>query len=46
MRLGGEPGIGPAIRQKIEIGGKTPYQKWAEGQGIPIIRDFYIEDLR
>ena len=32
--------------QKIEIGGQTPYQKWVEGQGIPIIRDFYIEDLR
>ena len=32
--------------QKIEIGGKTPYQKWVEGQGIPVIRDFYIEDLR
>jgi hypothetical protein len=25
---------------------KTPYQKWAEAQGVPIIRDFYIEDLR
>ena len=25
---------------------KTPYQKWAEVQGVPIIRDFYIEDLR
>jgi hypothetical protein len=32
--------------QKIEIGGQTPYQKWVESQGIPIIRDFYIEDLR
>ena len=32
--------------QKIEIGGKTPYQKWIEGQGIPVIRDYYIEDLR
>jgi quercetin dioxygenase-like cupin family protein len=32
--------------QKIEIGGKTPYQKWVEGHGIPIIREFYIEDLR
>ncbi len=32
--------------QKIEIGGKTPYQKWIEAQAIPIIRDFYIEDLR
>ena len=25
---------------------KTPYQKWAEAQGVPIIRDFYIEDLK
>ena len=32
--------------EKIEIGGKTPYQRWIEGQGIPIIRTFYIEDLR
>lgn len=32
--------------QKVEIGGKTPYQKWVDSHGIPIIRDFYIEDLR
>jgi hypothetical protein len=32
--------------QVVEIGGKTPYQKWVESHGIPIIRDFYIEDLR
>jgi quercetin dioxygenase-like cupin family protein len=32
--------------QQVEIGGKTPYHKWIESQGIPIIRDFYIEDLR
>jgi len=32
--------------QKIEIGGPTPYQKWVETQNIPVIRDFYIEDLR
>ncbi len=31
--------------QKIEIGGKTRYQKWVEAQGVPIIREFYIEDL-
>ncbi len=24
----------------------TPYQKWIDGQSIPIIRDFFIEDLR
>jgi oxalate decarboxylase/phosphoglucose isomerase-like protein (cupin superfamily) len=29
-----------------KIGGKTAYQKWIEGQGIPIIREFYIGDLR
>lgn len=32
--------------QKVEIGGKTPYQKWVASQNIPVIRDFYIEDLR
>jgi hypothetical protein len=32
--------------QKVEIGGKNHYQKWVESQGVPIIRDFYIEDLR
>jgi quercetin dioxygenase-like cupin family protein/oxalate decarboxylase/phosphoglucose isomerase-like protein (cupin superfamily) len=32
--------------QKVEIGGKTPYQKWVAAQSIPVIRDFYIEDLR
>src|ERR1700732_3246537 len=32
--------------QKIEIEGKTPYQKWIEAQAIPIIREFYLEDLR
>ncbi len=32
--------------QKVEVGGRTPYQKWVESHGIPVIRDFYIEDLR
>jgi hypothetical protein len=32
--------------QRIEIGGKTPYQKWIESQGIPILREFYLKDLR
>ena len=31
---------------KIEHRGKTAYHKWVEAQGIPIIREFYIEDLR
>ena len=32
--------------QNAEIGGKTTYQKWLEGEGIPVIRDFYIADIR
>jgi quercetin dioxygenase-like cupin family protein len=32
--------------QKVEIGGNTPYQKWIEAQGVPILREFYLEDLR
>jgi quercetin dioxygenase-like cupin family protein len=31
--------------QRIEIGGKTAYAKWSESQGLPIIKEFYIEDL-
>ena len=30
----------------VELGGKTLYQKWVEGHGIPIVTDFFIEDLR
>src|SRR5581483_3229122 len=32
--------------QKFELGGKTAYQQWVESQGVPVIRDFYIADLR
>jgi quercetin dioxygenase-like cupin family protein len=32
--------------QTVEIGGKSAYHKWIESQGIPILREFYIEDLR
>jgi quercetin dioxygenase-like cupin family protein len=32
--------------QKAEIGGKSAYHKWIESQGIPILREFYLEDLR
>jgi len=32
--------------QETASSDKTPYQKWIEAQGIPIIRDFYIESLR
>jgi len=44
LQLGGRRSV--IKGQKIEIGGKTPYHKWIEGQGIPVIRDYYIEDLR
>ncbi|OGA13060.1 MAG: hypothetical protein A3H32_06870 [Betaproteobacteria bacterium RIFCSPLOWO2_02_FULL_63_19] len=33
-------------QNKSELGGPTHYQKWVQSQGIPVIRDFYIEDLR
>jgi quercetin dioxygenase-like cupin family protein len=32
--------------QKVELRGKSAYHQWIESQGIPILRDFYIEDLR
>ncbi|HLH94141.1 MAG TPA: hypothetical protein VKW08_03395 [Xanthobacteraceae bacterium] len=32
--------------QTVEISDQTPYQRWIASQGIPVIRDFYIEDLR
>src|SRR4051812_49503071 len=32
-------------KQPEPVALKTPYQKWSEAQGVPIIRDFYIEDL-
>lgn len=32
--------------QTVEIGGKSAYEKWTGAQGIPILREFYIEDLR
>jgi quercetin dioxygenase-like cupin family protein len=32
--------------QTVEIGGTSAYHKWIESQGIPILREFYIEDLR
>lgn len=31
--------------RKAELGGQTPYQKWIESQGIPILREFYVKDL-
>ena len=32
--------------KEAEIRGKTTYQRWLESEGIPVIRDFYIEDVR
>ncbi|HEX2725494.1 MAG TPA: hypothetical protein VHN20_06715, partial [Beijerinckiaceae bacterium] len=32
--------------QTVEIGGKTPYERWIDSQRIPLVKDFYIEDLR
>src|SRR5919107_845729 len=32
--------------QMVEIGGKSAYENWIESQNIPIIKEFYIEDLR
>jgi quercetin dioxygenase-like cupin family protein len=31
--------------QKFELDAETPYQKWVRGQNIPVLREFYIEDL-
>ena len=31
--------------KQAEFGQKSFYQKWVESQGIPIVREFYIEDL-
>jgi len=27
-------------------GGKSSYEKWVEGEGIPIIKTFFAEDIR
>jgi quercetin dioxygenase-like cupin family protein len=32
--------------QKIDLTAKTPYHQWIASQNLPVIRDFYIEDLR
>jgi quercetin dioxygenase-like cupin family protein len=29
-----------------KIGAKSAYHQWIESQGIPVLREFYIEDLR
>ncbi len=28
--------------REAEIGGKSPYTKWLESEGIPVIEEFYI----
>ena len=33
-------------KQTAEIRGKTTYQKWLESEGIPVLREFYIPDIR
>jgi quercetin dioxygenase-like cupin family protein/mannose-6-phosphate isomerase-like protein (cupin superfamily) len=39
--------VGIMIKGKqAEFGKKSFYQNWVESQGIPIVKDFYIEDLR
>ena len=30
----------------VADGNKTSYDKWVEGEGIPIIKTFFIEDIR
>lgn len=32
--------------KEAEISEKSTYQKWLEAEGIPVIRDFYIKDIR
>ncbi|HEX9444984.1 MAG TPA: ethanolamine ammonia lyase-activating protein, partial [Candidatus Binatia bacterium] len=29
-----------------ESGAKTSYERWAESEGIPFIRTFFVEDIR
>ncbi len=31
---------------KAEIKGESTYQKWLKTEGLPVIRDFYIKDIR
>jgi len=32
--------------KEADLGGESSYQKWLKTEGIPIIRDFFIKDLR
>ena len=31
---------------KAEVKGESTYQKWLKTEGLPVIRDFYIKDIR
>jgi quercetin dioxygenase-like cupin family protein len=32
--------------KEADLSRKSSYQKWLESEGLPVIRDFYIEDIR
>src|SRR3954451_14130035 len=32
--------------QNVDLKAKSAYDQWVESQGIPVLREFYIEDLR
>jgi oxalate decarboxylase/phosphoglucose isomerase-like protein (cupin superfamily) len=32
--------------QKVDLKANSAYHQWVESQGIPVLREFYIEDLR
>jgi len=31
--------------KQAEIGGKSFFDRWLEGEGIPVIKDFFVEDI-
>ena len=33
------------LRKGTKLSGKTTYEKWQEGEGIPIVRGYFVEDL-
>jgi hypothetical protein len=34
------------IGESADVAEKSTYQKWIESEGIPVIKDFYIPDIR
>jgi quercetin dioxygenase-like cupin family protein len=34
------------LLEQTAYSGKIPYEKWRDSEGIPVIKEFYIEDLR